>query len=66
MHKYKIEARIDAEDRHGLNVHDWFYNGNELLDMEFATMDEAGEAAKAHYKGPDINGIGCTWELVLA
>lgn len=63
--KYLINATIDATDAEkvGMNVADFFYNGPELLRMQFDTMDEAGEAAKVHYRGPDVDGIGAVWTL---
>jgi hypothetical protein len=56
-----IKARIDAEDTHGYNVHDYFRA--DVLHEVFNTEAEAETAAQEAYKGPDTDGVGCSWSI---
>jgi hypothetical protein len=58
---YKIFARVNAEHRDGYSVYDWF--DGDVLDCEFATAADAEAAARAAYKGPDVDGVECIWEI---
>lgn len=59
---YKIVASIDAEQTDGYSVYDYFSDG--ALDRLFKTREEAEDLAAASYRGPDVDGIGCSFAVV--
>lgn len=61
---YKIVATIDSKSTAGLFVHDWFKDNGECLDQTYKTSVAALLAASQAYKGPDVDNVNVTWEVV--
>jgi len=60
--QYRISAQLDRTDGvEGYNVHDYFRAD---LDELYPSRAIAEAVAQAAYLGPDVDGIGCTWEVV--
>lgn len=58
---YRIVAQVEAKDTYGYSVYDWFRG--DVLDLEFDTVAAADTAARAAYKGPDIDGVAVSWTI---
>jgi len=61
---YRIVAEIDppeGEGYDGYSVYDYFDTN---ITGFSSTREEAEEIASAGYKGPDVDGVGCTWRIV--
>jgi hypothetical protein len=58
---YIIRAAIDADDTQsaGMYVRDWFECGINDKSERYSSADAALMAARAAYKGPHVEGIGC-------
>jgi hypothetical protein len=61
MPTYIICATVDADDTWaaGVSACDWFDCGINDRSYRYPSADEALVAARAGYKGPDADGIGC-------
>ena len=57
---YFIRAEIGAtDDMPGMFARDWFDCGINDKSERYTSADAALMAARAAYKGPDVDGIGC-------
>ena len=65
MTTYRFRASIDSEDTAGMSVYDWFEceAADHILDREYPTPASADEAARAAYRGPDVNGVEVRWDV---
>jgi hypothetical protein len=61
MTGYIIRAEINATDTPGMYAEDWFNCGINDDSEIYPTEDAAMAAAREAYKGPDVDGIGCTF-----
>lgn len=61
--KFQIKASIQDNRKNvdGYNVHDYFQTS---IDGIYPSRAMAEEVAASGYKGPDVDGVGCTWEIV--
>ena len=64
---YEILAELPAKyTDSGYCVYDWFTgqgHDNNPLDKDFETHEEAAQAAKAAYLGPDVDGVEPVWVI---
>ena len=56
---YIIRAKIEATDTAGMFARDWFDCAINDRSDRYETEVEAMAAAKAAYKGPDVDGTEC-------
>lgn len=61
---HEIEFALSQSDD-GYNVCDWFDGGWYTIEeaREAATVDEADKILREAYKGPDIDGVTCSWRF---
>lgn len=67
--RYKINASIDyasaqragISNTDGYSVYDYF--DTNIMDV-YQSREMAAEVAESGYKGSDVDGVGCTWEII--